>query len=199
MNTVTVTGLGASSEVPDIAVVRFAVSARDASLAGAYASTSELARRAGTVAGEHVGEAMVSSSGLQVWQAHDHQGVRDGFEARHSFVARCPDLPVAGELLEALVAAIGDRLMVEDVTLQLRDPAVALGRAREAAFADARRRAAQLADLAGRGLGVVTDVVEGEDLGVVAQGALFARSEAGFSAGEQRVDARVRVTFELLG
>lgn len=198
MSTVTVTGHGTSADVPDIAVVRFSVSAREATLAAAYGRTSELAEQARRVCLEHTDERRVATSGVQLWQAHDNQGVRVGFEARHGFTVGCADLASGGSLLEALVDRISDALQVDDVSLQLSDPAAALGRARESAFADARARAEHLAALAGRTLGEVLDVVEGEGFGGGGgPQPRFALAAEAFSPGEQKVEGQVRVTFRL--
>ena len=84
-------------------------------------------------------------------------GEPSGFQARHSLVVRCPDIDAAGGLLTALADAVGDRLEIEGVSLEVADQSAALVAAREAAYADAVDRATHLAGLAGAELGDVQD------------------------------------------
>ena len=63
-----------------------------------------------------------------------------GFEARHGLVIAVADLAVAGRMLARLAEAVGNRLVVESVSLEVGDPVAARTAAREVAFADARTR-----------------------------------------------------------
>ena len=73
-------------------------------------------------------------------------------------------------------------------------------RAREAAFHDARERAAQLARMAGAGLGAVQTIVEGDaDRGPspMPKMALARASAGGLEPGEASVATTVTVVWEL--
>ncbi len=109
-----------------------------------------------------------------------------GFQARHSLVIRCPDIEAAGGLLTALADAVGDRLEIEGVSLEVSDQTAATAAAREAAYADAVERATHLAGLAGAGLGDVQDVVEGGGFGggPVRAAAKAMSAAASFQPGE---------------
>lgn len=201
MRTVTVTGHGTHPAVPDTAVLRVGVAVREPSLAEAFHAAAELARRVRSVAGDHTDARRIASSGVQVWSQHDETGRRSGFEARHSFTIGCDDLPTASTLLEALVAAVGDQLTVDDVSLQVGDETAARVAAREAAWADARARAEQLAALAAANLGAVQQVSESVGGHGPGPGVLFARAasaDMGLSPGETAVSAALEVTWELV-
>lgn len=196
--TVTVTGHGSATAVPDTAVVRVAAAQRAASVADAFAGVTAAVALIGRTAREHAEERKIASRDLSLWPAHDNQGRPSGFEARHAVEIGCPSIEAAGALLEALVAAVGDRLQVESVQLQVSDPARLVTEAREAAYADAVARATHLATLAGATLGQVIAVSEGGAGGPVPM--MEARSfkaDADFLPGESSTGAAVTVTFAL--
>ncbi|WP_426244179.1 SIMPL domain-containing protein [Nocardioides sp. LHG3406-4] len=201
MRTVTVTGHGSAPAVPDSAVVRVAAVRRAAGVAEAFAAVSASVERIGEVARRHTEPHRIASQGLNVWTWHDNQGEARGFEARHGLAIGCPDLTAAGSLLTDLAQEIGDALQLDGVTLEVSDPAAAQGRAREAAYADARERAAQLAALSDATLGAVQQVVEGGGARPMETGELAraaSTSTARIEPGETRIGAGVTVTFELL-
>ncbi|GAA1920240.1 SIMPL domain-containing protein [Nocardioides hwasunensis] len=202
MFTVTVTGIGTSTVAPDSAVVRVAAVARGAAVAGAYEAMSTAAATVVEVAQRHTDERRVASTGITVWPAHDHEGRRTGYEARHAYAIGCADLASAGRLLGELAVEVGDGLAVDSVALEVTEDHGAGGKAREAAFNDARERAAQLARMAGAaGLGAVQTIVEGD----AADGpsplpklAMMRDAGGGIEAGETTVTASVTVVWELL-
>lgn len=197
--TITVTGVGSAAAAPDSAVVRVAAVHRAARMAAAFAGVSAAVTRIGEVAGEHTDAHRIASRDLNVWPAHDHEGRPIGFEARHAVEIACPSVDVAGGLLEALADAVGDRMQVEGVTLQVGDPGVLLTAARESAYADAVARARHLAGLAGADLGQVLAIAEGGHAAPFPRGeAMMAvKADAGFHPGETTVSAAVTATFAL--
>lgn len=196
MRTLTVTGHGSSTSVPDSAVVRVSVGRRGESVADAFDATAVAAGRLTEVASRHTAPGRIASTGVTVWPRQDRAGVPEGFEARHGYAVSCPDVATAGALLGELVHEVGDAVQVEGLALQVSDPVPVLARAREAAWADASRKAEQLAALAGLGLGEVQAVVEGAAGPGVEPVALRAAS---ISPGESDLAASVTVTWELLG
>ena len=145
MRTVTVTGHGEARVAPDSAVVRVSAVHRAPGVAEALAGADSAAARSPrrpTSSRRPSGSARPS---LQIWRDHDEQNRPTGFQARHSLVIRCPDIEAAGGLLTALADAVGDRLEIEGVSLEVADQSAADGGAREAAYADAVDRATHLA------------------------------------------------------
>jgi uncharacterized protein YggE len=198
MRTVTVTGQGEARIAPDSAVVRVAAVHRAPGVAEALAGADGAAATIASTARQFTTPERVGSTSLQIWTEHDPSNRPAGFQARHSLVVRCPDVDSAGGLLTALAEAVGDRLEVEGVSLEVADQSGALVAAREAAYADAVERATHLATLAGTELGDVQDLVEGGGSGggpVRTAKALSA--EASFHPGESVIGSSVTVTFRL--
>jgi uncharacterized protein YggE len=193
--TVTVTGHGSATAVPDTAVVRVAAVHRAAGMAEAM-SGAESARAAVVAA---AGDLVVTSTDLNVWPAHDDQGQRAGYEARHALTIAGGDLESAGALIGRLADEVGDRLQVESVSLSVGDPSAALTEAREAAFAEARVRAEHLAGLAGATLGEVQDIAEGAGAPVARADEVraFKMADVGFAPGQTQLTSTVTVTWSL--
>jgi uncharacterized protein YggE len=201
MRTVTVTGSGTSRVAPDTAVVRLAAVARGAGVAEAYDAMSAGAAALVEVAGRHAEERRIASTGITVWPFHDRHGRPEGFEARHAYAVGCGDLVAAGELLAELAREVGDGLAIDSVGLEVTDDHGAGVAAREAAFEDARERAAVLARMAGAGLGAVQTIVEGDaghGPGPMPKLAMARDSGGGLEPGEASVTTSVTVVWELV-
>ncbi|MFN8194969.1 MAG: SIMPL domain-containing protein [Nocardioidaceae bacterium] len=202
--TVTVSGQGTVKVAPDTAVVRVAASHRAADVAAALDGVTSALDAMAAVAREHTDPERVSSTELSVWPAYDDQGRPSGFEARHGLAIVVPDLAVAGRLIAGLAGAVGNRLNVESVSLEVGDPAAARTAAREAAFADARDRAEHLAGLAGAVLGDVVAVAEGAGLppGPLESGGArvmaAAAKDVSFQPGQRSLASGVTVTWTLV-
>ena len=162
-------------------------------------SGAESARAAVVAAaGDSAPDLVVSSTDLSVWPAHDNEGRRAGFEARHALTITGGDLEAAGALVGRLADEVGDRLQVESVSLSVGDPSAALGEAREAAFAEARSRAEHLAGLADATLGDVQDLAEGAGPPVARGTELAAmKADVGFAPGQTVLTSTVTVTWAL--
>jgi uncharacterized protein YggE len=198
MRTVTVTGQGETRVAPDSAVVRVAAVHRAAGVAEALGGADSAADAIATTAQAYTTPERIGSTSLQIWRDHDEHGRPSGFVARHSLVIRCPDIEAAGGLLTGLAEAVGERLEIEGVSLEVADQASATAAAREAAYADAVDRATHLATLAGASLGDVQEVVEGGGSGVgPARMAKAAAEPVSFQPGEAAIGCAVTVTFQL--
>jgi uncharacterized protein len=197
---VTTTGQGSVRVVPDSAVVRVAVTHRAEGVAEAFAGVDSAAKVVGTVARDFTDASRVASTDLSVWPAHNNEGRQEGFEARHGLTISCKDLKAAGALLSALAEQVGNRLVVEGISLEVQDQESAITQAREAAFLDARQRATHLAELSDQNLGRVMAISEsgfghvGREAGGMA---CKAASDMAIEPGETSIGASVSVTWEL--
>ena len=200
MRTVTVTGHGSGHAIPDAALVRVSARQGGDSVAEAYAALTGTAVLLVEVATRHVGAADVASTGISVWPWHTAQGEPTGYHAQHSYALRCRDLQQAGALLSDLVTHVGDALEVDSIELEVTDDSFAAGAAREAAYDDARYRAAELARLAGLGLGALQSVTEGAGMAVPAGAPrmALASSDLGLAPGETTVTVTLTATWELV-
>jgi len=201
MRTVTVTGSGTSKVAPDSAVVRIAALRRGSGVAEAYDAMSASAGQLVEVAARHTEQRHIASNGISVWPFHDHEGTRQGYEARHGYAVGCADLAEAGLMLSDLAREVGDGLAVDSVAMEVTDDHGAASKARELAFHDARDRAAALARMAGQVLGAVQSIVEGGSAGDHPLGsprmAMMRDSGGGLEPGESSVTTTVTVVWEL--
>lgn len=199
MNTrsVTVTGQGITSVVPDSAVARVAAVARAQGVAAAFRACSSTATQISVVARRHTDEKHIASTGINVWPWYDQHGQPAGFEARHSMSIACPDLDTAGALLAELATDVGDALAVDGVALEVSSPAAAQEQAVAAAYDDALRQATQLAALAGASLGEVLAIGRaGSPGGGFPQGDSMVAS-AKLEPGQTDVAASLTITWAL--
>lgn len=194
-DSVTVTGTGIVSAVPDRAQISAGVESR--------ATTARAALQANAAAMEKVIDALRARGGKDVTTqtvslstASDEQGRANGFVASNVASAET-SLSGAGALIDAAVAAGANTIYGPSLS---RSDADALYRqALEKAVTDARDRAALLARAAGRELGRVTAMVESG----VADSPVYAKAEAARDAstpvvsGAQETTATVSVTYEL--
>lgn len=197
---VTVTGRGESRAVPDAASIRISLHHRAEGVADAVTGADSAARQAVATARTFTTPQRIASSGLQVWPAHDHEGRQSGFEARHELSIRCDDVTVAGKLVGALAAEVGDRLQIDSFSLDVSDPAAAQTAAREAAYDDARAKAEHLASLGSATLGDVLVIAEGGSSAPSPMFAMEADMQAkavAFEPGETAIGASVTVTWAL--
>lgn len=83
-----------------------------------------------------------------------------GYVVTNQLDIKIRELDNAGEVLQEAAEAAGDDARVQGVQFSLEDNESLLAAARERAFADARSRAEQYAELAGRSLGDVVSISE---------------------------------------
>ena len=161
--TVTALGTGTAQAVPDIAVVRVGTESRSARLGHAFGRASASARAlvdAALAAGVAHQDLATTGLGVRsetVWQEGKGPHVV-GYVATTAMTVTVRDLDSVGGLLDALVAAGGNDLMIHGLTLEPSDPAAALASAHDAAWRDALGTAERLARLAGRRLGAVVTI-----------------------------------------
>lgn len=156
-----VTGSGTATGPRDECTITVGSDVRRPTAAAALAGSAEVVdrmRRAFIDAG--VDESALSTSGVSLNPVYDDYPTVAGFVAAVQLTGRTRDIGAVGGLLTTLVTAGGDAARVHEVSFAHSDPSALRARAREAAWADAADRAAQLAALAGRELGEVVAVEE---------------------------------------
>lgn len=197
-----VMGRGVVRTVPDLATFWIAAvaSAPTATQATDQASAAMRAML------EEIDAAGVASNdrqthGMRLSSSREYDGAPMRHHASQRLVLRLRDITTAGATIARILAAGGDHARVEHSDLSLADEAPYHDQAREAAMADAARKAQHLARLAGRPLGAVVAVQETSGGGLttmIAQSREVAAPQAfvaPIEPGEVEVEVTVMVEY----
>jgi uncharacterized protein YggE len=193
--TITVTGNGTVTSVPDRAEVGFSIETRAKTAAGALAQNADEASKviaALKAAGVAAADIQTSQVSLSPQTTPDGLTIV-GYSASNSISVRSA-IGAAGKLIDTAVAAgatsvSGPSLSLSDLSGLYRD-------ALKKAVADAKLKAQALADSAGLSLGGVQTIVEGAGATPLPMaGKLDAGSSTPIEPGTQDVQATVTVTF----
>ena len=195
--TVTVTGSGRVTTVPDRASFDFTV---DTQAATAQAALAKNASAAATMIAA-IKNAGVSDADLQTGQVALSPRMNDagtdvlGYTASNT-VSAAIALAKAGALVDAAVGA--GATGVSGPMLTRSDSDALYAKALQSAVANATDKAKTLATAAGLSLGAVQTMVEGSQQPVVfAAGKMDAAASTPIEAGTQEIDATVTVTYSL--
>jgi len=193
-DTITVTGVGSVSAVPDEAQMSFGVETRAQTARAAVSANADAARRVLNALREAGGRELQTQS-VSVYPVSGESGQIEGYSASSS-VSAVSDVDDAAALIDAAVAAGAN---------QVSGPALSSANAEELyrqalakAVAEARARAEILARAAGRSLSGITSIVEsaaGPPVPLYA--ADRAEAAAPIVPGKQETIATISVTFSL--
>lgn len=204
--TVSVTGEGLVTAVPDMVTVTVGVVSQAQDAAAALAANSAAMEALNDVLDDFdVAERDRRTSNFSISPRYERRS-NDGrapqissYEVNNQVTIRYRDIDRLGKLLDAIVASGGNR--INGLVLGIDDDAGLLDEARRIAIADARRRATLYAEAAGRKAGKVLSIAEAgaPQPRPMLRGAV-AMAEAvsvPISPGEHEFRAVVSVVFEL--
>ncbi|MBN7784559.1 SIMPL domain-containing protein [Ponticoccus gilvus] len=203
--TLTVNGEGSIAAVPDQAVLRVGVEARNESAARAMNEASDhmdallavLAER-----GIEPRDMQTAALSLNQMNGNDSGSLRGGdrdYVARNTLSVTLRDVDAAGEVLQALLEAGANDF--SGLSFGLQDPRPVEDEARRAAVADARAKAELYAEAAGVELGPIRSITEGGMSGPMPMSApmMFeARGKMPVAAGETMVQSNVQVIWSIV-
>lgn len=192
-DTVTVSGTGSVSAVPDRAEISAGVETRGATAQGALNANSNVMRKV-IDAIRAAGGRDVTTQTVSLSPRVGPEGQPDGFTAVNVVSAKV-DLDDAGTVIDAAVAAGANTVF--GPSLSLSEASKLYREALTKAVADARERASVLAAAAGRQLGRVTTISEGGSVAIPLAERAMADSGAPVVSGPQETIATVSVSFEL--
>jgi uncharacterized protein YggE len=193
--TVTVTGTGSVSAVPDRARLTFGVESQGATAKAALAANAGEMRRL-IDALRRSGARDVATQYVSVSPRYRESGIEIAGYTATNAVSVTIGVERAGALLDAGTAAGANQ--VSGPSLSRADAERLYREALTAAVADARERAGVLADAAGATVGRVLSLVEGGAEAPVLEAAkLAADTGTPIEAGSQETTAVVSVTFAL--
>jgi hypothetical protein len=205
---VTVEGVGSSKQTPDRVDIVLSLSETGATSVDARNAVAQTMKRLeATLSGQKVATNQIKTENVSVQQDWDYVSgsrVVNGYIARQTLSVFLSGADVEKDA-EVLQAKLPNRVSVDSIDFSLVEKKMGSDEARNAAFEDAKKQAAQLAQLAGKKLGKVVAISASDDQGQmiypvraksvnqVAESA----SESKLYAGEQEQTAKLTVTFEL--
>ncbi|MDY7087192.1 MAG: SIMPL domain-containing protein [Actinomycetota bacterium] len=158
---VVVTGQGEVFGQPDTLEADFAVETTAVTVAGALARASKASTRMRDVLVRGgVKKDDLQTSRMSITSTRKDNGPITGYTVQQGLTAKIRDLPRAGALMSATVAAGGNAARINGVSFAIEDDSALLEQARKRAFADARGKAELYAREVGRPLGRVVKVTE---------------------------------------
>lgn len=205
VRTVSVAGTGTISAVPDKATIQLGVRTQGETAAEAMDQNNEqmtallAALRRASIASRDI-----QTSDFSIWPQYDTSpngtSTVTGYEVSNRVTITVRDLANLGTTLDAAVRAGGNQ--VDGIQFGFTDSTALLDEAREAAMADAERKASQLAGLAGVQLSTVVSIAESgavpPPMPVLARAEMAAdMASVPVETGETAVNVTVQVTYQL--
>jgi uncharacterized protein YggE len=160
-DSVQVTGTGAVFGVPDVLTADFGVEADASTVDKAMDRANTAATRMRDTllrSGVVTTDLRTSNVGIDP-NRNDHNTIT-GYTVSQGLTAKIHNLPQAGALISAAIAAGGDVARLNDVSFSIEDEADLLAEARRKAFTDAHGKADLYARAAGRSLGRVVKIID---------------------------------------
>lgn len=161
--TITVLGQGAVTVAPDQARIDAGIQVRAATVREASdRGTAAMQRVLDALKAQGVAEQQIQTGYFNVMPDHysrpDGSMAQRGHTIHNTVTATVPAIERVGAVLDAVIEAGGDEIMINRVQLMIGDPAPAYADARRAALADAREQAEQLVREVGLTLGEVVSI-----------------------------------------
>ena len=204
-----VTGQGEVQAVPDVAVLNLGVQAQ----APTVAEAQDQAKRAmdavmAALKSNGVADKDIQTTGYNVWQQtrwdnNTQEEVVTGYQVSNTVQVKVRKVADAGAVLDAAVAAGGDLIRVQGIYFEVDDPSSFLNEARTKAVADAKKRAEQLANLAGVKLGKPIYITESYYNPIIYRGYDMAKPESAavsptpITPGETTITASVQIVYAI--
>ena len=204
-NTVTVVGSGQVNAAPDEALLSLGVSpTRPTAKAALNAAAAEMSHLTAALSSQGVAAVDMQTSTLSLDQTTTCcPNVVTGYTGSSSVTVTIHHLSNVGPIEVAAVAAVGNDLQLNGVSLTLSDDSSQLRTARIAAMADARSRGSQWAMQTGRKLGpilAVSEVVDSQSSGSACNTGCGGGGGGGgvpIEAGQNTVSVNITVEFQL--
>ncbi len=201
--TIAVTGTGSAAATPDLAVVDIGVDVLARSVVAARAAAAtDMGAVIDSLRSSGIGDANLATTAYSINPEYDHRDGRRlrGYRVSNMVEAKIEDLDSLGEIIDAAAAAGSEHVVVRGQRFAHKDESDLAGRARTAAWADAKAKADQHAELGGMVRGPVVSVSEQSGFGGGPPMRAMAM-EAGMStpmqAGELAVSVSIYVEFAI--
>lgn len=208
---IVVSGKGSVSAVPDQARFSLGVTHREDSVDAAMTRTDAAVRKVlAALETSGVAKKDVRTTNLSVEPVYDYKAGDEqivGYRATQQLSVLVRKLDDAGKVMAAAASAAGNAARLDSLRMTIGDKGDLLAQAREKAIKDARKRASEFAEAAGRSVGKLVFVQEVDaqvpsPMPVAEMSGDFARAanalrDVSISSGEQKVTVRVQVRWSL--
>lgn len=161
---ITVQGVGTITLTPDLATISVGIQSQAASAAKAQsAASAAMTRIIDAVKKAGVADVDLKSQWISLQPQYDYASGSStrrvtGYQANQALAIKVRKIETTGAVIDAAVAA--GATQVSGISFSVADPTTATAQARSAAIADAKKRAAALAQAAGVSLGSLLTVTE---------------------------------------
>ena len=205
VNTVSVSGLGRVTGVPDVLRLSMGVQRTGSDVNDALNLANGDIKKITEALHKHgVADKDIQTSNLSINPHWEKDNKINGYDVAESLTVQLRKFSDAGSAISDAAAAGGNNTRIDSVAFDIEDNDALINSARNAAFADAKAKAEQYAKLSGRSLGKVSQVSESTDTEPrpmpyardMAAGAAE-KSAVPISAGTQQVSVTTSVVWEL--
>ena len=161
-----VTGVGKVTVVPDIAILNLGVETQATTVAEAQQAAAVAMDAIMKVLSDHqvadndIKTQYYSIQPVRSWDKDTGKEILIGYRVTNTVVVKVREIADTGSIIDSAVAAGGDYIRVNSIGFTVDKPDTYGAQAREAAMADAKTKAKQLADLGGLKLGKPTYISE---------------------------------------
>lgn len=205
-----VNGEGKVLATPDLAEINLGIEVEADTVEEAQAQAAESMDAVMVVLGnagiedEDIQTSRFSISPIRKWDDEDDEYILVGYRVNNSVSVKIRELDQVGVIIDSVAEAGGDFTRIDGISFSVEDPTPFKDLARDDAFAQAKAKAEQLAELSDMKLGTVTYVTESSFFSVpvryaadeFAAGAM-AEVSTPISPGEQEITVNLQVAFEL--
>jgi uncharacterized protein len=203
-----VTGEGKVTVVPDIATIQLGVQAQADTVANAQTQAATAmdsvmaALQTNGVVEKDIQTQYFSIQKVTRWDSDKQQEITIGYQVSNIVTAKVRDVTTAGTVIDSVVAAGGDLVVVNSITFSVDDPILYYDEARQEAMANAHDKAKGLADLANVTLGnaiYITESTSSTGIRPVAYDSKLAAEGAStaINAGETEIILDVQVAYAI--
>lgn len=205
-----VNGEGKVKVVPDVASLSLGISVQRTSVAEAQslaAQTMDKVMAALTTSGigkQDIQTQQYSISQVTRWDNQSQQEVVTGYRVSNMVAVKIKKIETAGAVIDAVGAAGGDYTRINGINFSVSDPLPYVKEAREKAFADAKAKAEQMANLAGISLGKPVYISESSyvpqpryDQAYKMVAGAAPAAETSISPGETEITVNVQIAYAI--
>ena len=162
MTGISVTGMGQATGVPDMATINVGVEAsRDTVQAARDDAAAAMGQVIEVLRQQGIEDRDIQTRYFSINTQYDREGQNViGFQVSNQVTVKVRDLDNVGAVVDQVVAAGGDLTRFQGISFSIADTKPLERDAREAAVADLRAKAEQLAQLAGVPLGPLVSITE---------------------------------------